>query len=791
MIGKQLVRYVYIDIVGFTRPGRSVEFQSLVFRKLNEIIFRSIKDIPFDKRILLPTGDGVCFGLLPWEGRKHDADLALAADILERIRIFNGSVDDDRARFGVRIGLNEGEDDIVIDINGHLNFAGSGINMAQRIMDLADENQILAGVKTYERLSTNPDYRFKKYECKVKHEKTVVVYQLIGLGREYQAELLDSEDIAFYRMKKTSRYEKEYKFLIPHGEEEAALIYALFKGILGKTGSDLRISNVFSNNYTDTYLDDNAFTLHANGVCFRIRETDDDLRLIARKRISGKDAEYKRIEETAAITAMQAEDLKKGISVNTIPFRILPYIAPDCGKLGTSVRVECYRRAIQIADPQNRLAELSVDTVSYVAGDRTFGPYYEIDMENRDLPQTEINTLANLLGDAFGLIPSGLSRYERGISLLRTVRIDNTPKKVIIDTDCGVDDALALILALVSPELEVVGVTTVSGQVHVDKVTKNVFKVFDALDLEAVPPVARGADLPLKKPLHTAEYIHGEDGLGDAIRTVSERPVLKVPAWEFICSRARKHPNQITLITIGPMTNLALAIQNDPEGVHCLKDVVAMGGVFFEFGNIGPGTEFNLNTDPEAAYESLRFCRDSCLKIPVDNQGKPMAIPTNPNREDYSKIHGYLDHDQADTATVPLTFVGLDVAHKVLFRKSTLERAVKNDPDNKILGFIHKISGKYLKYCYDNEWLPGCYLYDPLAVGYVINPSFLDIEKHVIHVETEGSATSGMIFADLRPTRNPSWRNPAEEVVGIARNVEKEAFEEFFILRMIGDESVV
>lgn len=168
-------------------------------------------------------------------------------------------------------------------------------------------------------------------------------------------------------------------------------------------------------------------------------------------------------------------------------------------------------------------------------------------------------------------------------------------KMVIIDTDCGVDNALAIILALRSPELDVKAITTVSGNVHVEQVVPNVFKVFDALELQSRPLVARGADRPIKKEPIVADSVHGNDGLGDVASIPKPGNVLvdSRPAWQVICDLARKHRKEITLITIGPMTNLALAIQNDPEGVRSLKKVVSMGGVFFNVGNVGPDAELS------------------------------------------------------------------------------------------------------------------------------------------------------------------------------------------------------
>lgn len=174
------------------------------------------------------------------------------------------------------------------------------------------------------------------------------------------------------------------------------------------------------------------------------------------------------------------------------------------------------------------------------------------------------------------------------------------------------------------------------------------------------------------------------------------------------------------------------------------------------------------------------------MKTPVDADGKPVSLPVRPSREDYDVIVDYKERNPSDPGCVPLTFIGLDVAHKVLFRRAILDRLVCTHPGNRVLAFIQRISRHYFDYCYQNEWLPGCYIYDPLAVAYVVNPSFIEIETHVVHVATGGGAASGMIIPDMRPTRNLAWRNPAEEVIGLARRVEREAFEEFFINRMIG-----
>ncbi|MFH1930168.1 MAG: nucleoside hydrolase [Pseudomonadota bacterium] len=606
--------------------------------------------------------------------------------------------------------------------------------------------------------------------------------------------IIENEGIAFPQSadSKSSPYEIEYKFTVPGTKGDAYTAFRLIPELIVESNFFIDDFDKKAKEQTDTYFDDDRFSLHAVGASFRVRrKKKDNIQVTPKKRrpVSkgfSKEGLYERIEEETVITSSQEAELIAGKPINAFPYRLLLYIAHDCGKLAPKVKVINNRKVLHIRDEQYRKAELCLDKISYEIDGVVHGPYFEIEIESKGAPREKIKELADYLEENLGLIPSEQSKYERGISLLKTLKVPKEKKMVIIDTDCGVDDALAIILALRSPELDVKAITTVSGNVHVDKVIPNVFKVLNQPGLKDRPLVARGADRPLKKDPIIADSVHGKDGLGDVEHIPKPSNVLvdSRPAWQVICDVARQNPKQITLITIGPMTNLALAIQNDPEGVRSLEKVVSMGGVFFNVGNVGPDAEFNVGADPDAAFEVVEFCRDSCKKIPVDREGKEVILPPEPTKNDYERIIGYREHDAKDPNMVLLTFIGLDVTHKVIMRRAALKRAVKAHPGNDLLKFVQDISKKYMNFYYENEWLPGCYLHDPLAVAYVINPSFLEVEKHIIRVETRGQFTSGAIFPDDRPTRNPAWRNPAEEVIGIARNVEREAFEEFFIGRL-------
>ena len=175
-------------------------------------------------------------------------------------------------------------------------------------------------------------------------------------------------------------------------------------------------------------------------------------------------------------------------------------------------------------------------------------------------------------------------------------------KKVMIDCDVGVDDALALILAFHSPELDVKAVTGVNGNVPLEQVFENIQKVLSLIRPQNKPLIAKGADRPLKGKTIYAHSVHGKDGLGGAKIERKEGEewwqLFHGHADELITKMARQYPNELTLIATGPLTNLALAIQRDLEGMRKLKEIVIMGGAVRTKGNITPHAEFNIFSTP-------------------------------------------------------------------------------------------------------------------------------------------------------------------------------------------------
>ncbi|MGA2518884.1 MAG: nucleoside hydrolase [Thermodesulfobacteriota bacterium] len=267
-------------------------------------------------------------------------------------------------------------------------------------------------------------------------------------------------------------------------------------------------------------------------------------------------------------------------------------------------------------------------------------------------------------------------------------------KKVMIDCDVGVDDALALILAFHSPELDVKAVTGVTGNVPVEKVFENIQKVLSLIQPRNKPLIARGADQPLAgKPVY-AYSVHGRDGLGGAKINRRGREdrweIFPGRADELILKMARQYPGEMSLIATAPLTNLALALQRDRAGMGKLKEITIMGGAVRTGGNITPSAEFNIFSDPLAA------------KIVLES-----GLPT--------------------------TLVPLDVTHQVSLTPQWMEERVKPF-NNSFSKFLIEATGYGpTTHQFRNREL--FYLHDPLAVGVVIDPALVKKERLSMDVE--------------------------------------------------------
>jgi len=291
---------------------------------------------------------------------------------------------------------------------------------------------------------------------------------------------------------------------------------------------------------------------------------------------------------------------------------------------------------------------------------------------------------------------------------------------------------LALILAFHSPELEVKAVTGVNGNVPLEQVFENIQKVLSLIQPQPKPIITKGADQPLVGKSIYAHSVHGKDGLGGA--TINRKRgeewwhFSKDRADELITKMAHQYPDEMTLIAIGPLTNLALAIQRDREGMVHLEEIIIMGGAVRTRGNVTPHAEFNIFSDPLAA------------KIVLESG-------------------------------LPITLVPLDVTHQVSLTSQWMEERVKPMNHSFSKFFIEATGHDSITHQFRNKEL--IYLHDPLAVGVVIDPTLVKKERLSIHVETQAGDYLGKIVEGLGDSK-----------IEVSLAVDAERFLELFLLRL-------
>ncbi|QJA08792.1 nucleoside hydrolase [Romboutsia sp. CE17] len=267
-------------------------------------------------------------------------------------------------------------------------------------------------------------------------------------------------------------------------------------------------------------------------------------------------------------------------------------------------------------------------------------------------------------------------------------------RKVIIDCDPGIDDSLAILLAVNSPELEILGITTCSGNVKAETGAENALKTLQmcsSLDI----PVYIGEENPLKRELVTAQDTHGEDGMGENFYEKVTEVKAKENAVDFIIDTL-KNNKDVSIIALGPLTNIAKALIKDKDAFNNLDEFVSMGGAFRIHGNCSPVAEFNYWVDPHAAdyvYKNLP-----------------------------KKIH----------------MIGLDVTRKIVLTPNIIEFI--NRLDKNIAKYITEITRFYIDFHWEQEGIIGCVINDPLAVAYFIDRSICSGFDSFVEVVEEGIA---------------------------------------------------
>jgi purine nucleosidase len=307
-----------------------------------------------------------------------------------------------------------------------------------------------------------------------------------------------------------------------------------------------------------------------------------------------------------------------------------------------------------------------------------------------------------------------------------------TPKRIIIDTDPGVDDALTFLLALASPEIQLEALTITQGNVTVEKGTRNALAVLELLGASHIP-VAKGCSLPIVGPLLASDHVHGKSGPGNS--NLPEPGTKPVPqhAIDYLIERFLAEPGELSLFAIGPLTNVALAIRKEPRFASAVKELVIMGGSIREGGNATPQAEFNVYADPHAAHV-------------VFHSG------------------------------ISITLIPLDVTHKCMLYVTQIDRL--KPIHSPITRFIADSTSDYVHYTESKTGIPGCALHDPLTLATVIAPELLTFEEHYVDVDISGGVSQGSTFADFYH----STGKPAN--MKVAMDVRGDDFVELFLQRM-------
>jgi len=275
-------------------------------------------------------------------------------------------------------------------------------------------------------------------------------------------------------------------------------------------------------------------------------------------------------------------------------------------------------------------------------------------------------------------------------------------RKIIIDTDPGQDDAVAILLALASPELEVISLTAVAGNVPLALTQRNARIIVELAGKST--PVYAGADRPLTRKLVTAEHVHGKTGLNGIVLPDPTHPLQDQHAVDHIIDTLRSHPSgSITLCPLGPLTNIATAFQRAPDIIARVAEIVLMGGGCFEGGNITPAAEFNIYVDPEAA-------------------------------------------DIVFQSGVPIVVMPLDVTHKALTSRAWIEamRAL-GTPVGQAVASWTDFFERFDTAKYGSDGAP---LHDPCVIAYLIDPSLFTGRHINVQIETASPLTLGMTVAD-------------------------------------------
>jgi purine nucleosidase len=301
-------------------------------------------------------------------------------------------------------------------------------------------------------------------------------------------------------------------------------------------------------------------------------------------------------------------------------------------------------------------------------------------------------------------------------------------RKVILDADPGIDDSVALTIALFEPALEVLAISAVAGIVTPEQATRNAQAVVEQLDPPKYPRIG-AASAPDDGLPATASQLYGPDGMGNANFRVAEL-VHRHPAEKVICDEVRAAPDQVTIIALGPLTNIARAFARDPAIIGMVSQIVIAGGTFAAPGDATPAAEFNIYADPPAARAVMR-------------------------------------------ASTTKTIVPLDITRQVRFAFDLLNELPGEE--TRAGQFLRRILPHLFRYHRQVLGMEEIHLHSAVALAAAVHPELFEVEMAAVEVETSGEFTTGATIFDRRPL--PEWRAN----VGVAKTVDPLAVKDFIL----------
>ncbi|XP_015901960.1 uridine nucleosidase 1 isoform X2 [Ziziphus jujuba] len=312
------------------------------------------------------------------------------------------------------------------------------------------------------------------------------------------------------------------------------------------------------------------------------------------------------------------------------------------------------------------------------------------------------------------------------------------PEKLIIDTDPGIDDTMAILMAFQTPELEILGLTTTFGNVTTEDATRNALLLCDIAGCPDVP-VAEGSPEPLKGGIpRVADFVHGSDGLGNIFLPPPNTKKIEKNAAEFLVHKVSEYPGEVSILALGPLTNIALAIKRDSSFARKVKRLIVLGGAFFALGNVNPAAEANIYGDPEAA-------------------------------------------DVVFTSGANITVVGINITTQVKLADADLLELRQSK--GKHAQFISDTCKFYRDWHVKSDGVHGIFLHDPVSFVALVRPDLFTYKKGVVRVETQGICVGHTLMDQgLKKwnTSNPwsgyspisvAWTVDVDEVISYVKNL--------------------